>query len=47
MPKQKKTAQIQICLVEYPSSKVSDPSMVPRIMAKLILVSSGSQAEFA
>ena len=30
------TARIQIRLVEYPSSKVSDPSEVPRIVAKLI-----------
>ena len=36
MPKQKKTAQIQIRLVEYSSSEVSDPSEVPRIVAKLI-----------
>ena len=30
------TAQIQIRLVEYPSSKVSDPSEVPQIAGKLI-----------
>ena len=30
------TIQIQIRLVKYPSSKVSDPSEVPRIAAKLI-----------
>ena len=36
MRKQKMTAQIQICLVEYPSSKVSDPSEVPQIVVKLI-----------
>ena len=36
MPKQKLTGQIQIRLVEYPSSKVSAPSEVPRTLAKLI-----------
>ena len=36
MPKQKQTSQIQIHLAKYPSSKVSDPSKVPRILAKLI-----------
>ena len=36
MPKQKMTTQIQMRLVEYPSSKVSDPSEVPRILTKLI-----------
>ena len=35
MPKQKITAQIQIRLVKYPSSEVSDPSEVPRIVGKL------------
>ena len=44
MPKQKWPGQIQIRLDEYPSSEVSDPSEVPRILAKLIfLVISGSQ----
>ena len=36
MSKQKWTDQIQIRLVEYPSTKVSDPSEVPRINDKLI-----------
>ena len=36
MPKQKWTGQNRICLVEYSSSEVSDPSEVPRIDAKLI-----------
>ena len=48
MTKQKQTGQIQIRLVQYPSSMVSDPSEVPRILTKLIcLVISGRQAEFA
>ena len=36
MPKQKCTRQIWIHLVEYPSSKVSDPCEVPRFVGKLI-----------
>ena len=36
MPKLKKAQQIQICLVEYSSSEVSDPFEVPRINGKLI-----------
>ena len=36
MLKQKWTHQIWIRLVEYNSSKVSDPSEVPRINGKLI-----------
>ena len=39
MPKQKLTGQIRIRLVEYPSSKVSDPSEVPQIVDKLIFFS--------
>ena len=36
MPKQKWPGQIQIGLVKYPSSKVSDPSEVPRFVGKLV-----------
>ena len=36
MPEQKYTQQIQICLVEYWSAEVSDPSEVPRFVGKLI-----------
>ena len=36
MPKQKYTRQIQIFLVDYSSSEISDPSEVPRINDKLI-----------
>ena len=38
MPKQKQSGQDQIRLVEYSSSKVSDPSEVPRINDKLFFL---------
>ena len=39
MPKQKYTRQIQIFLVDYSSSEISDPSEVPRINDKFIFTS--------
>ena len=35
LPKQKYTWEIKICLVEYSSFEVSDPSEVPRIVGQL------------
>ena len=46
MRKQELTGQIQIRLVEYSSSKVADPSEVPRILSNFVLGISGSQAKF-